>query len=482
MRFDVPALRPDRERPAFHDGMGEEKARLAFRCAVCGADNDGPLFQFMDAATAWFAALDLEDRLRIARLFDCPLGEFAGKVRLRAHEEGQPYFGAVDCRACARRHLIYVGFDEVQPMRYRAFLHGVSTFDDGCATDAPGSCDSLSVAIPLQRGRVLLRFEDGAWRLTQRLLPGNVPSFAADAFGIAWGGREGMAAGALRAASMPVVPAEHAWLLGCREHATGGDVLGMHECGLVLQPFSSAPFRCDLVRDNGGQPGGETSAFTAKALCERSSWRDRLEDCGCGWAIAAFENARDDAAAMQALVLAAVQRGIPFRDPFRGGQALPSGRVEDGDACVRGSHERTRAWATGWRAAPGEPPLAFVSDATGPQALADDVARVVERMHLRRERDDARAADVLLLRSIGTAFAVNLDWYEPDDGSAAGLRRYRLMLTHMRGAMRSEEFETWCRTAFGIFVRELAPWGVEVRFRSEDSGDIDPRAPAPQRG
>lgn len=481
MRFDVPMLRPDRARPAFHDGMGEENARLAFRCAACSADNDGPLFEFMDAATVWFAALDLEDRLRIARLFDCPIGEFAGKVRLCAHEEGQPYFGAVDCRACARRHLVYVGFDEVQPMRYRAFLHGVVTFDDGCAEDEPGSCDRLSVAIALQRGRVLLRFEDGAWRLTQPLLTGNVPRFAADAFGIAWGGREGMAADALRAASVPLLPADHAWLLGCREHAPRDDVLGMHECGLLLQPFSSAPFRCDLVRDDGGGPGGETLAFTVEGLRARSSWRDLLEDCGCGWAIPAFENARDDAAAMQALVLAAVQRGIPFRDPFSGGQALSSGHVEDVDAGIRGSHERTRASATGWCAAPGEPPLTFVSDATVPQALADDVARVVERMHLRREQDDARTADMLLLRSIGTAFALNVDWYEPDDWSAAGLRRYRLVLTHMRGAMQPEGFEAWCKTAFDIFVHELAPWGVDARFRYEDRGDIDPRAPAPQR-
>lgn len=483
LRFEAPALRPDPDRRPFFDGMDEAHARLHFVCAACGADNDASLMRFVSSASAWFRALDDTDRQRIVRLFDCPLGEFDGRATVVAHDEGSPYFATIACETCDRRHLLYVGFGEVQPMRYRACLHGMALL---AADDAPESplAPALSFALPFDSGRVLLAFADGQRRLTPVLCGGaGLRRFGASTFGIAWGVRSGRHVDALFTVSTPLPQASMPGVelhLGRRDLAPSALHPSYHECGFVLQPFAASPFVLYEAIGGGVAGGGGQAAFGLATLRALPTWRDELRDVGCDWAVARLEDVADDAAAIRALVAAAVARTGPLRDPFPdaypdgaptvvGTPAQADGRVPEPAPAPEPTEEPER----GWFAAPDEPPLYFISGATHPAALAEDIAAVVECMHERRDvdgvNDGTTNTDAVLFISDGTQYKLYAYRYDPDSGTSPGEWRYTIVLRHLLDddAFDSCDLEGLCHDAVDHYVGHLAPESQRIFFRYE---------------
>lgn len=486
MRFDAPALCPDPDRHAFFDGMGEEQARLRFVCAACGADNDGSLMRFVSSASAWFGALDDADRQRIVRLFDCPLGEFDGKATVASHGEGSPYFLPIACETCGRRHLLYVGFGEVQPMRYRACLHGIALL---AADETPESplAPALSFALPFDSGRVLLVFADGQRWLTPALFEGSaLRRFGASTLGVAWGARSGRHVDALLAVStrLPHAPIPGIALhLGRRDLAPSALHPSYHECGFVLQPFASSPFVLYEAIGGGVAGGGGQAAFGLASLRALPTWRDELRAAGCDWAVARLEDVADDAAAIRALIAAEVARTGALRDPFPGAysNSAPTATRTPAQAAERmpepasASEEEAER---GWFAAPDEPPLYFTSGATTSAALAEDIAAVVERMHERRDVDGANdgtaKADAILFVSDGTQYKLYAYRYDPDSGTSPGEWRYTIVLRHLLDDETFDacDLEGLCHDAVDHYVGHRAPETQRIFFRYEYDDEI----------
>lgn len=485
MRFEIPILRPDPARAAFFDGNEEQGARLRFACAACGADRDLSLMGFVSSAWESFRALDDADRQRIVRLFDCPLGEFDGRAKVAAHGEGAPYFEVVACAACDRRHLLYVGFDEVQPTRYRAHLHGIALL---AADDAPESplAPALSFALPFDSGRVLLAFADGQRRLTPVLFDGStLRRFGASPLGIAWEARSGRHVDALFDASTPLPEAtmpRFALYLGRRDLAPSPLHPSHHECGVVLHPFAASPFVLYEAIGGGVAGGGGEAAFALSGLRAVPSWRDELQAAGCDWAVARLVDAADDAAAIRALVAAHVARMGPLDDPFPG--AYPDGAPIAARSPAQAAERRPETAPTparaeqperGWFAAPDEPPLYFISGATQSTALAEDIAIVVERMRERRDVDGVDdGIDALLFIGDGTQYKLYAYWYDPDGGTSSGEWRYTLVLRHLLDdeAIDASDLEDLCCSAVEDYVGRLSPEALRVFFRYEYDPEI----------
>ncbi|MFZ5637620.1 MAG: hypothetical protein ACOY82_13655 [Pseudomonadota bacterium] len=491
MRFETPVLRPDAARAAFFDGSEEHNARLRFACAACGADNETSLTGFVSSAWAWFRALDDADRQRIVRLFDCPLGEFDGRATVAAHDEGSPYFGVAACAACGRRHLLYVGFGEVQPTRYRAHLHGlVLLATDGAPDDAAALplAPALSFALPFDSGRVLLAFADGQRRLTGSLFGGPaLRRFGASPLGIAWEARAGCHVDALFAVSTALPEASmppFALHLGSRDLVPSPLHVAHHECGFVLRPFAASPFVLYEAIGGGIAGGGGEAAFALAALRAVPNWRDELHTAGCDWAIARIEDAVDDTAAIRALVAAHVARMGPLRDPFPGAcpEGPPTVARAPAQAAERAEERAPEPAPTpaqhperGWFAAPGEPPLYLISGASQPSTLAEDIATVVERMRERRAVDGVDAGvDAVLFISDGTQYKLYAYWYDPDSETSSGEWRYTLVLRHLLDdeALDASDFEDLCRSAVDRYVGDPAPEALRVFFRYEYDPEI----------
>lgn len=445
MRFESPVVSPDARRPAFFDGMDEDQARLAFACAGCGVENSMSLLSFVSRAERWFDALDDVSRLQVVRLFRNPLGESLGKLVVRSHDETSPCFGLVDCSACARTHLVYLSFGEIQPARYQARLHGIALLAPH-PVESTQTLPLLSLVMPLASGRLLLRFQDGTWALTHAMLATDLHRFAAGPLGIAWDARSGLDVVGLHASSGPIADTRHTWLLGCRWHA------GHRETGFGLQPFAAEP----LVLYDIDEAGTRVETFMPQTLRNIEGWQQRLEDADCAWAINVFAHADHCMAGLQAVVSAAVRRDGALYDPF---PILPH----------RSSRQAASACMSlaGWRAEPGEPPLRCTTGSSSVSDLIDDIAHVVERMQRRRVADNAQAADALMFRVLTTQFEICVHWYDGDHHHAIGDRTYTLDLGELRTSWDADDFEALCDETIRRYARNHKPSNLLVRLRIE---------------
>lgn len=118
-------------RAPFHDGAGEEHAKVGFVCTHCGHAVESHLLSCLAAGTAWFRALLPVDRRAVSDAFGCLLEHVGPHAIPHARfPNGRPaYFCTAECAACRSKYVLAIDFHERQPARYIGLLQGAAALD-----------------------------------------------------------------------------------------------------------------------------------------------------------------------------------------------------------------------------------------------------------------------------------------------------------------------------------------------------------------
>ena len=114
-------LPPDPDRPPGFDGVEGHEGTCPILCPRCERTHELPIWGFLTKARPG-AKLSLEERESLQLVLD----DAEGWPRIRTVHGFSPYVHELQCD-CGDRHSVVLGLDEVQPMRWKAVLHGVLT-------------------------------------------------------------------------------------------------------------------------------------------------------------------------------------------------------------------------------------------------------------------------------------------------------------------------------------------------------------------
>lgn len=443
-----PHLLPDPRRPCFYDGPEQADARLPFQCAACGAEREVSLQHEVGRGVREFDALKYVWSSQLPHWFGC--SEEAG--RIVAPDNEKAWFAAVQCTTCRREHVLCFSIHEFQPARMVGTLHGAALVVPGDCIPAP------LLAVPGGDGGWGLRFPNGDLCSYESRVDGvaealrDLRVFMLDAHGLHWDGGH-RSPSDLHAESHSLAPGsrEHArWLhmalpLGACVIEHSERYRTRHELALTLRPFDPMPLHLAETIGQGVAADGGEFALTIEALRNDPVQRSEVSAAGCDWVLAVLDAHADDAVALQRLVEAALARGTqPQSAPqdVRAGADSDSGEVE-------GEPDAPRQ---GWWAAAGEPPLYYLTTATTPEALAEDIATVVDEMREQRGRDRVQHAASLCFMSNGTQGKLHVAWYDPDTQQVAGDWRYTVMLRHLDDDMDADDIESFAYDASVIWA------------------------------
>lgn len=458
-----PHLLPDPKRPRFYDGTEQADARLPFQCAACGAEREVPLQSEVVRGVREFDGLKYVWSRQLPHWFGC--SEEAG--RIVAPDDAKAWFAAVQCTTCRREHVLCFSFHEFQPARMVGTLHGAALVVPGDGIPAP------LLAVPGGDGAWGLRFPNGDLCRYQTRIDAladvlrHLRVFTLDASGLHWdGGHRSPLDLHIESDSLAPGSPEHArWLhlalpLGACVIEHSERYRTRHELALTFRPFDPLPLHLAETIGQGVAADGGEFTLTIEALRNDPVQRGEVSAAGCDWVLAVLDAHADDAVALQRLVEAALARGAQSRPaPQDVGAAADSDSGE-----VDGEPDVPRQ---GWWAAAGEPPLYYLTTATTPEALAEDIATVVDEMRERRGRDCVQHAVSLCFMSNGTHGKLHVAWYDPDTHQDEGDWRYTLMLRHLEGDMDADDIESFAYDASVI-------WALAESDACQESGVAAP--------
>ena len=458
-----PHLLPDPARPFFYDGPEKAEARLPFRCEACGAERGVPLRNVVGRGIREFDDIMYVWDPQLPHWFGCVKG---GNGFL-APDEREAWFAWVQCTSCRRRHVVCFSFEELEPGRMVGTLHGAALELPDEETPSP------TIALPGVDGRWGLLFPNGDLCWYESHVDGvadamrDLRDFTLDAHGLHWdGGRRTPIELVFEAHSLTPGSPEHArWLHASLPLSTcviehSERYRTRHEIALTLRPFDPLPLHLAETIGQGVAADGGEFAFAIGTLRTDAAQRSDVVAAGCDWVLAVVDAHADDSVALQRLVEAVLARGKPVHVPDATAFQEASVAEDHGD-------DRPREPEHGWWAAPDEPPLYYITKATTPEDLAEEIAVVVAEMREQRGRDHVEGADTLCFLSNGTHGKLHVTWYDPASDEAHGDWRYTVMLRHMEGDLDADEIESFAYDAAVI-------WALAESDAQEASGEPVP--------
>ena len=128
INLQSPFLTFSERRAPFHDGMGEENAKVSFDCVTCGSTVERNVLSALAAGTKWFRALAAGDRKVVTDAFRCSLEQVGPNTipNARFPNGSHAYLCTADCTTCQSKYIIAIDFYEKQPARYIGVLQGVA--------------------------------------------------------------------------------------------------------------------------------------------------------------------------------------------------------------------------------------------------------------------------------------------------------------------------------------------------------------------
>lgn len=443
-----PYLLPDPLRPCFHDGTERDDARLPFHCAACGAERRVPLQNEVTRGVREYDGMKYVWSDQLPHWFGCR----KDADRIVAPDGAKAWFAAVQCTACRREHVFCFSFHEYQPARMVGALHGAALVVSGGDIPAP------LLAVPGGDGAWGLRFPNGdLCRYVTRIdaladVLRDLREFTLDANGLHWdGGHRSPPDLHLESDSLTPGSSEYARWLGMTL-PLGGRVIEhseryrtRHELALILRPFDPLPLKLAETIGQGVAADGGESAFALAAVRVDGTHRDDVIDTGCNWVLDVIDAHADDTVALQRLVEAALMRGVAQMAAPQ--DVLAATQADDEEDTGKPDIPRQ-----GWWAAADEPPLYYLTAATTPEDLAEDIAIVVDEMRAQRDRDRVLHAVSLCFLGNGTRGKLYVAWYDPVTNQDDGDWRYTVMLRHLDGDLDADEIESFAYDAAVIWA------------------------------